>query len=147
VIEAHVGENVVIHSPVNIYGWPTIGDNTSIGAFTEIGSRVEIGQNVRIQAHCFIPHGVEIRDYCFIGPRVTFCNVKNPDPYRVVSEDDYGHTIVFNGTTIGAGAVILPGLHIGPNAFIGAGSVVTKDVGSGVMCYGNPAKFIRKREV
>jgi UDP-2-acetamido-3-amino-2,3-dideoxy-glucuronate N-acetyltransferase len=123
---------------VNIYGDCIIGWNCNIGCFVEIGPGVIIGNNVSIAAFCFIPSGVSIDDNCFIGPRVTFTNDKYP-PGR---KEDWLRTHVKTGASIGAGAIILPGITIGINALVGAGSVVTKDVLDGQRVAGNPARRI-----
>lgn len=119
--DAVIGENCVIHSHV----W--------------IGPNVKIGDGCRIQAFTFIPPGVHIGDNVFIGPRVTFTNDKYPP-----SGGNWINTRVYDGASIGAGAVILPGITIGANARIGAGSVVTKNVVAGVTVCGNPAQIHNK---
>ena len=133
-----IGEDTVIWEPVNIYD-TVIGMECSVGMFTEIGGSY-IGDYVRVQAHCFIPPGVRIGNECFIGPRVTFMNVKKPDPCS--RSDAYHYTIVKQFCVIGAGAVILPGVVLGRNSFIAAGAVVTEDVGDDAMVAGNPARRI-----
>lgn len=125
--------------PCNIYGVSYIGPECSIGAFTEICD-AQIGRRTRIQAHCFIPSGVIIGDDCFIGPRVTFTNVNKPDPCH--ASVVYHDTVVCGCVVIGAGAIILPGVRLGRNSFIAAGSVVTEDVGEDAMVAGNPARRI-----
>jgi acetyltransferase-like isoleucine patch superfamily enzyme len=79
----------------------------------------------------------------FIGPQATFTN----DPFpRSRQPFDLETTTVRRGATIGAGAVILPGITIGEEAMIGAGSVVTKDVPSRAVVVGNPARIVRTLE-
>ena len=139
-IDGFYEETVKFHQPqlTNIYD-SSIGAGTSIGAFTEIGG-ANIGEGCKIQAHVFIPPGTSIGNYVFIGPGVRFCNVTYPDPFKP-AEDFEGVTVRF-GAVIGAGAIILPGVHIGANAVIGAGAVVTDDVMDGRIVAGNPAKDI-----
>lgn len=142
-----LGKNVQIFHPeqVNIYGC-SIGDNTKIGSFVEIKETVRIGKNCKIQAFAFIPEGVVIEDGVFIGPHVVFTNDTYP---KAVNKDgtmkkagDWNpkKTYVKSGAAIGAGAVILPGVTIGRNATVGAGSVVTQDVPNSATVKGNPAK-------
>ncbi|HQM30694.1 MAG TPA: acyltransferase [Syntrophales bacterium] len=132
-----IGEGTKIWHPelVNLYGC-RVGNNCNIGAFVEIGPGVVIGNNVRIAAHCFIPEGVIIEDDCFIGPRATFCNDKNPPS----SKDQWEGILVKRGASVGAHSVILPGVTIGEKARVGAGSVVTRDVPAGETVCGQPAK-------
>lgn len=90
---------------------------------------------MKIEPFAFIPDGVEIEDDVFIGPHVCFTNDKFPPSHG----KGWVKTLVKRGASIGAGAIILPGLTIGGKAKIGAGSVVTKDIPAGEVWYGNPA--------
>lgn len=119
---------------VNLYDCK-IGFNTKIGAFVEIGAGVVVGKQCKIQSHAFIPSGISIGDNVFIGPGVIFCNTKHP-----MKDENCLETYVHDNVVIGAGCTILPGLILGRNSMIGAGSVVTKDVPAGETWYGNPAK-------
>ncbi|MFA7099482.1 MAG: acyltransferase [Eubacteriales bacterium] len=139
IIDATV--NIWHKDKVNIYGDCKIGKNVNIGAFVEIGPGVEIGHDTSIAAFCFIPSGVKIGHNCFIGPRVTFTN----DKYPPSGEENWLKTAVLNKASIGAGSTILPGVIIGYDAKVGAGSVVTKNVPAGATVCGNPAKIINKR--
>lgn len=137
-----VGKNTKIWHPhlSNIYGCK-IGSSCNIGALVEIRKNVIIGDNCKIQAFVFIPEGIVIGDNVFIGPHVCFTNDKYP---RVVGEWEILQTVVEDNVSIGAGAVICPGVHIGRHAMIGAGTVVTKDIPPYELWYGNPAVFVRK---
>ena len=119
---------------VNLYDCE-IGSGTKIGAFVEIGAGVFVGKQCKIQSHAFIPPGIIIGDGVFIGPGVIFCNTKHP-----MTGEKYLATFVQDNVVIGAGCTILPGLILGKNSVIGAGSVVTKNVPAGETWYGNPAK-------
>jgi|SRR3990167_5198519 len=121
---------------VNIYGDPEIGEGTEIGSFVEIGPKVKIGKNCSIQVGVTIPSGVTIGDNVFIGPKVTFTNDKNPPSYG----SGWDLIVVEDKVSIGAGAIILPGITIKRGARIGAGAVVTKSVEEFVTVIGNPAK-------
>lgn len=129
---------VEIHGMTNVYG-SEIGEGTRVAAFVEIG-RAKVGRKCSIQAFVFICPGVTIGDEVFIGPRVTFTNVKVPRAYR---KGKFAGTVVKNRATIGAGAVILPGVTIGEYALVGAGAVVTKDVEPRSVVMGNPARHVR----
>jgi len=129
-----IGIDTVIHEPdlVNIYG-AIIGERCRIGAFVEIGPSV-IGDDCNIQAKVFIPSNILIRDHVFIGPGVIFCNDKYP-PSNGIWQLDMA-TVVEDGASIGAGAIILPAVKIGAKARIAAGAIITKDVGAGELSYG-----------
>ena len=137
---AILGEGVVIlhRKLVNLYGC-TVGPRTKIGAFVEIGDGVSIGADCKIQTGAFIPPGVVIGREVFIGPNVTFTNVKHPMREQFVWYTAV-KTIVHDGAVIGANATILPGLVIGKDAVVGAGAVVTRDVPAGATVVGNPAR-------
>lgn len=136
-----LGTNVVIWHFVNLYDC-AIGNNVSIGSYTEIDRAVTVGDNCRIQARVFIPEGIKIGNNVFIGPGVIFTNITYP---TIKSERPTTKTIVENEASIGAGAIILPGIRIGRSALIGAGSVVTENVQPGTIVYGNPAKPAEKK--
>lgn len=110
-----------------------IGDGTIVHSHVWIGDDVVIGKNCKIQAFAFIPTGVTIGDNVFIGPRVTFTNDKYPP------SEKWDTTVVGENVSIGAGAIILPGVVLCKNCKIGAGAVVTKNVPPGETWVGNPA--------
>lgn len=122
---------------VNVY-CKSIGDDCRIGAFVEIGKNVVIGDRVSIGAFCFIPEGWQIGNDVFIGPQVLFLNDKYPPSKGAWREA--GINIVEDGAVIGGGSIILPGAHIREKAFIGAGSLVTKEIAANSRVYGSPAR-------
>ena len=100
-----------------------------MGQNVNIANNVLIGDNVKIQNNVSVYEGVEIENYVFCGPSIVFTNVLKPRsrfPQR--GKRYYKKTIIKKSATIGANATILCGIKIGKYAFIGAGSVVTKDV-------------------
>ena len=138
-----------------------IGHGTRIWQFTVILSEACIGSDCNICSHVFIESdviigdrvtiksGVQIWDNTrigndvFIGPNVSFCNDKWPRSKEI--PDMYLPTIIEDGASIGAGAVILPGVTVGSNAMVGAGAVVTKNVARNSTVIGNPSKEIRHK--
>jgi UDP-2-acetamido-3-amino-2,3-dideoxy-glucuronate N-acetyltransferase len=130
-----IGEGTVIHDQVNLYKCK-IGKNCKIDAYVYIEEGVVIGDNCKVRPFVFIPKGVTIADNVFIGPSVVFTNDKYPKAH---GQWNLMTTKVEEGASIGAGAVILPGLIIGKNALIGAGAVVTKDVPDNAVVVGNPS--------
>ncbi len=132
-----VGDNVVFwHRQLSNIGECKIGAGCTIHSHVWIGDHVEIGYGCRVQAFAFIPTGVFIHNNVFIGPRVTFTNDKHPP------SKNWSETQVEDDVSIGAGAVILPGITLGKGCVIGAGSVVTKSVEPGVTVVGNPARVV-----
>jgi acetyltransferase-like isoleucine patch superfamily enzyme len=133
-----IGENVKIWHYTNIYN-SQIGDNSSVGSYTEIGGTI-IGENCSIQAFCYFCPGTVVEDDVFIGPRVTILNDKYPPRPR----ETWAYVTIKKGASIGGSVTILPGVTIGENAMIGAGSVVTKNVPNGEIWAGVPAKPLTK---
>lgn len=114
-----------------------IGDNCNINAHCFIENKVVLGNNVTIKCGNYIWDGITIEDNVFLGPNVTFTNDNVPRSGN--SNFKLQETILKEGCSIGGGATILPGLSIGSYALIGAGSLITKNVGDFELWYGNPA--------
>lgn len=145
--DVKLGRDVRVHAFVNLYGCE-IGDETSIGTFVEIQKGVKIGARCKIQSHSFICEGVTIEDEVFVGHNVNFLNDRfpratNADGTRKTEADwTLERTLVKRRAAVGTGAVILPGLTIGAEAIVGAGSVVTQDVPDRATVVGNPARLL-----
>ncbi len=120
-----------------------IGERCNIGQNVVISPGVTIGHNVKIQNNVSVYTGVILEDDVFCGPSMVFTNVTTPRSHvrRNDPEKDYAKTLVKKGATIGANATIVCGHTLGEYAFVGAGSVVTKDVPPYAMVYGNPARI------
>jgi UDP-2-acetamido-3-amino-2,3-dideoxy-glucuronate N-acetyltransferase len=114
-----------------------IGSNCNIGQNVVVSPEVLLGNNVKVQNNVSIYTGVICEDDVFLGPSMVFTNVTNPRS-ALVRRDQYQKTLVKKGATIGANATILCGHVIGRFAFIGAGTVVTKDVADYALIIGNP---------
>ena len=104
-----------------------IGQNCNLGQNVMIASNVVIGDNVKIQNNVSVYEGIFLEDDVFCGPSVVFTNVINPRS-QIIRRNEYQKTLVRRGATIGANATVLCGIVIGRYAFIGAGSLVSKDV-------------------
>jgi acetyltransferase-like isoleucine patch superfamily enzyme len=143
------GTGVVVQSFTNLYGCE-IGDNTRVGPFVEIQGGARIGANCKIQSHAFICEGVLIEDEVFVGHGVLFVNDKLPrattggGTLQTGSDWELLETRVERGASLGSGAVILGGVTIGERALIGAGAVVTRDVGAGQVVAGVPARLLHQ---
>ncbi len=136
-----------------------IGEGTRIWQFVVILAGARIGRDCNIAAHCFIENdvvvgdrvtvkcgvqlwdGLRVADDVFIGPNATFTNDRFPRSRQW--PERFPETRIERGASIGAGAVILPGLTIGERAMVGAGAVVTRDVPARALVVGNPARIVR----
>jgi len=154
-----VGDNSVIRSGTIIYlgskigrGLETghnviireenmIGENVKVWSNTVIDYKCKIGNNVKIHVNCYIAQLTAIEDDVFIAPGVMIANEKYPT--GIFSERRIRGPIIKRKAKIGINATILPGIVIGENALIGAGSVVTKDIPSNSIAYGVPARVIK----
>ena len=154
--------NIFIH-PLALVETDQIGSGTRIWAYTHILPGVTIGGDCNIGEHCFIENGVTVGDYVtvknsnvlwegitiedgvFIGPSVLFTNDVYPrSPRLPQAKKRYNdkswllHTIIREGSSLGAGSIILPGIEVGVFAMVGAGTVVTKNVPPYALLRGSP---------
>lgn len=116
-----------------------IGEKCNIGQNVVVSPDVVLGKNVKIQNNVSIYTGVICEDDVFLGPSMVFTNVINPRS-AVLRRDEYKTTLVKKGASIGANATIVCGVTLGEFAFIGAGTVVTKDVKPYQLVVGNPSR-------
>jgi UDP-2-acetamido-3-amino-2,3-dideoxy-glucuronate N-acetyltransferase len=117
-----------------------IGQRCNIGQNVVISPGVVIGDNVKIQNNVSVYTGVILEDDVFCGPSMVFTNVTNPRSH-IVRKNEYKRTLVRKGASMGANTTIVCGVTIGRYAFVGAGSVVTRDVPDHAVVYGNPARL------
>lgn len=118
-----------------------LGENCNLGQNVVISPDVVFGRNVKVQNNVSVYTGVICEDDVFLGPSMVFTNVLNPRS-AVNRKSEYKRTIVKKGATIGANATIVCGIEIGEYAFIGAGTVVLRDVKPYAKLVGNPARQI-----
>ncbi len=137
-----IGKNFQTGNKVNIRESNRIGNDVSVGTLSVIEHHVEIADNVRIHTQVFIPEYSVLEEGCWIGPNVVFTNAKYPLSPGV--KDCLAGPIIRKGAKIGANVTLLPGVVIGENALVGAGSVVVRDVLPGAVVAGNPARIIRQ---
>ena len=116
-----------------------IGENCNFGQNVVVSPDVILGRNVKVQNNVSIYTGVICEDDVFLGPSMVFTNVINPRS-SVLRRGQYARTIVRRGASIGANATIVCGNEIGEFAFIGAGTVVTKNVPAYALFVGNPGR-------
>lgn len=135
-----IGEGTKIWHFTHIMPNCYIGENCSIGQNVVISPEVKIGNGVKIQNNVSVYTGVICEDDVFLGPSAVFTNVINPRS-AIVRKKEFKTTLVQKGATIGANATIVCGITIGRYAFVGAGSVVTKNIPDYALVIGNPARL------
>ena len=138
VASSSIGENTNIWQFCVILKDARIGSNCNINAQTFIENNVVIGNNVTIKSGVQIWDGITIEDDVFVGPNVTFTNDFTPRSKQYPTS--FLQTIIKKGSSLGANSTVLGGVTIGEYAMIGAGSVVTKNIGIQELWYGNPAR-------
>jgi len=138
---AEIGAGSKIWHFSHIMTGARLGDRCVVGQNVNVDGGVSIGSNVKIQNNVSVYTGTVIEDDVFLGPSCVLTNVTNPRS-QVNRHALYQKTLLKRGCTIGANATVLCGLTVGRYAFIGAGSVVTKDVPDYSVVVGNPARKI-----
>jgi len=135
-----VGTGTKIWHFSHILAGSVIGAECNIGQNVVIGPDVTIGRGCKIQNNVSIYKGVTLEDEVFCGPSMVFTNVFNPRA-AISRMAEAKPTLVRRGASLGANCTIVCGVTIGRFAFIGAGSVVTKDLPDHALAYGNPARI------
>lgn len=145
-------DSLSIH-PLAVVESPNVGEGTRVWAWAHVMPGARIGKRCNIGEHCYLENdvivgdectiknlstlwdGITLEDHVFIGPGVVSTNDKYP---RSKQNWELSRTVIHRWVTIGAGAVILCGISIGPFAMIAAGAVVTKSVPAFNLIAGNP---------
>lgn len=136
-----IGDNTKIWHFSHIMSNCEIGERCNIGQNVVVSPDVVLGDNVKVQNNVSIYTGVICEEDVFLGPSMVFTNVINPRS-AVNRKSEYQKTIVKKGASIGANATIVCGNNIGEYSFIGAGSVVTKEIKPYALVVGNPSRQI-----
>lgn len=154
-----IGDNAVIRSHSVIYAGNVIGPNFQSGhgvlvrECNEIGADVSIGSHsviehhvvledgVRVHSQAFIPEFSHLEQEAWVGPNVVFTNARYPRSRNV--KNDLKGPRIGRRAKIGANSTLLPGVVVGADALVGAGSVVVKDVPAGLVVAGNPARRLK----
>ena len=134
----NVPESTKIWQFCVIFPHCTIGENCNICANVLIENDVQIGNSCTVKSGVQLWDGMTIEDKVFIGPNVTFTNDIIPRSKKVGFVPS--RIVVRKGASIGANSTIVAGVEIGEYAFVGAGSVVTKNIPPYTTWYGNPAR-------
>src|SRR5712692_8073164 len=154
-----IGQNAVIRSHTVIYAGNVIGDgftsghgaliretnqignDVSVGSHSVIEHHVVIKDRVRVHSNVFIPEFSTLEEAAWIGPNVVMTNA--PFPQGAGAKNNLHGAHIQRWAKVGANATLLPGVTIGENALVGAGSVVVRSVGARHVVVGNPARRIK----
>lgn len=139
--DAKIGESTRIGNFVFVRENTVIGKGCLVGSYVDIEGDVQIGDFVSLQSGCYLTRGVIIEDEVFCGPRVITMNDKRITYHRPSLVFARRAPRLLRAARIGGGSVLCPGVTIGENALIGAGSVVTRDVPDRCIAMGNPARI------
>jgi len=145
---AIVGPNTRIWHSAHVRDGAVIGAGCTLGHSVYVDTGAVVGNNVKLQNRVSIFRGVTLEDGVFVGPHASFTNDKyprsiTPDGVPVQDEDwQPEKTLVRYGASIGAGAVVLPGVTIGQWAMVGAGAIVRKDIPDYGLVVGNPGRLV-----
>jgi UDP-2-acetamido-3-amino-2,3-dideoxy-glucuronate N-acetyltransferase len=138
---AKIGAGTKIWHFSHVMSGAQIGERSNIGQNVNIDGGVVIGNNVKIQNNVSVYTGTIVEDDVFLGPSCVLTNVSNPRS-QVNRHSLYEPTLLMRGCSIGANATIVCGVTIGRYAFVGAGSVVTRDVPNYALIVGNPGRQV-----
>ena len=136
---ACIGHRTQVWHWTHVCGGAIIGEECSLGQNVYIGNEVNIGNNVKIQNNVSVYDKVTLEDDVFCGPSMVFTNVLNPRS-AICRKNEYKTTLIRRGATLGANCTIVCGIHVGEYAFIGAGSVITKDIKPYALITGVPGR-------
>ena len=138
---AFLGPGVRIWHFCHVMDGARIGAGSQLGQGCFVGRNALIGARSRLQNQVNVFEGVELGDDVFVGPGVTFTNVRNPRAH-VSRRAEFARTVVRSGATLGANSTILPGIVLGEYCFVAAGAVVTRDVAPFALVAGIPARQV-----
>ena len=141
--DCHIGANVMVGDLVMFRECCYVGDNCVLGTCTNFNHHVTIGKNVKIVNFSHITSRSVVEDEVFVGVGVVSVNDRRMKQDRELVDS---RIILRKGCKIGSGAVLFPSVKVGENAFVGANSVVSRDVERDTVVMGSPAKEKRKNE-
>jgi acetyltransferase-like isoleucine patch superfamily enzyme len=146
--DALVGEGTRVWDQVRIREGVVVGNDCIIGRGAYIDTGVQIGDRVKIQNNALVYHGVTVGSGVFIGPAAVLTNDRFPRSItldgQLARADDWMVSEIHlgDGSSIGAGAVVVAGCDVGQFATVGAGAIVTRSVPDHALVVGNPARLL-----
>ena len=138
-----LADNVIVGDLAVVRERVTIGSNSVVGRGATVENDTSIGARVRIQAEAYVTAYCELEDDVFIAP----CVVTTNDNFMGRTEkrrELMKGAVVRRGARVGGAAILLPGVEIGEDAFVGAGAIVLRDVPARTVVVGQPARVLRE---
>jgi acetyltransferase-like isoleucine patch superfamily enzyme len=139
---ARIETDVIIGDQSFVREGATVGAGSVIGRGSVLDPAVRVGERVRMQTNVYLAQGGVIEDDVFVGPGV--CTTNDDTMSRHDASYQLRGALLRRACRVGGAAVLLPGVEIGEEAFVGAGAVVTRDVPPRVLVVGNPARELRR---
>jgi acetyltransferase-like isoleucine patch superfamily enzyme len=139
---AYVGEGAIVGDQSFVRERARIGAGSVIGRGSAVDNDVEVGARVRVQTNVYLTAGSVVEDDVFVGPCVTTSN--DDTMSRHAPDEQLRGATLRRACRVGAGAVLVPGVEVGEEAFIAAGAVVTSDVAPRAVVMGVPARAVRE---
>jgi acetyltransferase-like isoleucine patch superfamily enzyme len=137
---ASIGERCVVADQAHVRERTEIGDESVVGRGASVENDVHVGARVRMQTGAYVTAWSVVEDDVFIAPGVLLTN--DPTAGRRPADIELRGATLKRGCRVGAGAVLLPGVEVGEEAFVAAGAVVTHDVPPGALVMGVPARIV-----
>lgn len=135
-----IGPGTRIWAFAHVMPGARVGSDCNVCDHTYLEGGVIVGDRVTIKSGVYLWDGLRVEDDVFLGPQATFTNDRFPRSKQMF---DCPTTTIRRGASIGAGAIVLPGITVGERAMVGAGAVVTRDVPAFAVVAGNPARVLR----
>ena len=138
--DAEIGAGTKVWNWTKVRERARIGRNCIIGQGVYIDYEVTCGDGCKVQNGAQLYHGVSLGNGVFVGPNVTFTNDKYPRAHN--ADWKVVKTVIEDGASIGAGAVIVCGVRLGKHCMVGAGALVVEDVPAHGLVVGGPARLV-----
>lgn len=139
---ARIGAGAVVGDQAHVRERAVIGADTVVGRGSQVDADVQVGARVRIQTGCYITGYSMLEDDVFVGPGVTLTN--DDAMGRHAAGEQLRGALLRRACRVGGGAVLVPGVEVGEEAFVAAGAVVTRDVAPRTVVMGVPARQVRQ---